>query len=763
MNSNKQRLGTTFILVIVAVLSITMGATTYIRYQVQHKQAVEDITEKGRSFSSFISLIISDAILSSDFLLMNQYMKELANVQDVVFGTIAIGDKINLTSYLNKNNEYVKKYKSKSFSETIKNIKNDNDIVTLEYPVVSNENNARVIVGISTKRAAEISNEYLVRQLIESIIIMVILSLAIYFVFRIKTLKPIRELVTSFKIVEQGDLDSRAPIASSKELAELGDSFNQMTKALLSSQQEKVQALAEIISANEQLEAATKAKSAFLANMSHEIRTPLTSIVGFGQALLDEQSESIDRDDAIYSIIRNGKHLQHIINDILDLSKIEAEKLEIEELPVSLFELLHDVSLLIDIQGREKGLSTYINHRYPLPKTIYSDPVRIKQILINLCNNAIKFTESGSVSVDVAYDKFNNRIKFDVIDTGIGLDQEQQQKIFEAFSQADSSTTRKYGGTGLGLSLSKQLANMLGGDITVESKPGEGSKFSISISAGEEELEFVHRQTAVHSVTPPKETKSDVLLDGHILLAEDMPDNQVLISLYIKRMGLSVTVVNNGKEAVEAVNENDFDLVFMDMQMPIMGGVEAVEILRSQNFKKPIIALTANAMKEDRDKCLAAGCQDFLTKPIDTNNFYNLLKNYLTTKESSLDEANLVLPNIDVRDEEMFNLTKIFVSRLPSIIKNINETFENRELLKLKELTHDLKGTAGSFGYPKLSSICQDIQVEIFNTCKNSNSCELTDSENGEIVDAISDLIDELNATINLVLRSWDERYSNAS
>ena len=386
-------------------------------------------------------------------------------------------------------------------------------------------------------------------------------------------------------------------------------------------------------------EAANRAKSEFLANMSHEIRTPMTAILGFSDVLLGslEKEENLA---AAATIKRNGEYLLELINEILDLSKIEAGKLEIESIECSPAKLVEDVVSLMRVRGDAKNLPLKIEYVGPIPKAIQCDPTRLRQILINLIGNAIKFTEVGEVRLAVRLTQCPSgepKMRFDVIDTGIGMTQEQVSKLFRPFTQADSSTTRKFGGTGLGLTISKRLARMMGGDITIGSTPGQGSTFGLVVGTGP--LEGVamldnpaeaaarRRQEAKPSVTPA------VKLNCRILLAEDGPDNQRLLCFILKKAGADVTVAENGQIACElalAANDqgNPFQVILMDMQMPVMDGYEATRQLRQAGHTGPIIALTANAMQGADQKCREAGCDDYLAKPIDKSRFLPVVAQY---------------------------------------------------------------------------------------------------------------------------------------
>jgi signal transduction histidine kinase len=391
---------------------------------------------------------------------------------------------------------------------------------------------------------------------------------------------------------------------------------------------------ARLIAAQAAAEAANAAKSEFLANMSHEIRTPMTAILGFADLLAGEcDSDAAKRAEYVGTIRRNGEHLLAIINDILDISKIEAGKLHVESTHVDCAELAREVVALMDVKARAKGLALGVRFAGPLPATIVTDPVRLRQILVNLVGNAVKFTEVGDVTLSLSCDREASLLRFDIADTGIGISASECDRLFGAFEQADASTSRRFGGTGLGLRISGRLAEMLGGRISVVSTPGRGSTFTVTVGTGDLSgvpfaVPDVSLAIAEPHPLPPPSVQARPLEGLRILFAEDGPDNQRLIGFQLRKAGANVTIVENGRLAVEAltvggslggpcIEPPPFDVVLSDMQMPEMDGYAATRLLRSLGCRLPIIAVTAHAMNGDAERCLEAGCDAYATKPVD--------------------------------------------------------------------------------------------------------------------------------------------------
>ena len=390
-------------------------------------------------------------------------------------------------------------------------------------------------------------------------------------------------------------------------------------------------------------EAANRAKTEFLANMSHEIRTPMTAILGFAETLEESELSEEERRDALEAIRRNGEHLLAIINDILDLSKIEADQVTCETIRYSPCELLADVASMMGTRARSVGLEFVVEHAGPVPRALQGDPTRLRQILVNLVGNAIKFTKRGQVHLVSRCEQCpanDSWLHLDVIDTGIGMTPDQVACVFQPFVQADTSMARKYGGTGLGLTICKRLAQLMHGDIViVDTKPGVGTHVRLSIPTGSlNDVELVScRESPVIVTAEPEQAKSggsDGALACRILLAEDGPDNRRIIAHILRKAGAEVTVVEHGQAAAEAATAaatsgNPFDVILMDMQMPVMDGYEATARLRAQGYDGTIVALTAHAMAQDRHKCLAAGCNDYSTKPVKRNELLDLIRKYV--------------------------------------------------------------------------------------------------------------------------------------
>ena len=426
-------------------------------------------------------------------------------------------------------------------------------------------------------------------------------------------------------IARGGTLDQRLPVLSNDEIGELAMDFNSMVDSIENAQNQ----LAE---ARTQAESASKTKSQFLANMSHEIRTPMTAILGYTELLRGGVPTPEEQKRYLTIIQHNGDALLALINDVLDLSRIEAGQVTSELRLFSPQELLDEVVDSLQLRALEKGLALELTSSTPLPATVSGDVFRLRQILMNLAGNAVKFTEHGHVKVLASWDTAAQSLKVQVQDTGIGISESQLRSIFQPFSQADASHSRRYTGTGLGLSIARELARAQGGDITVFSQEGRGSRFELVLP-----LVVASAMPARGDCRVPG-ANVEGALRGRVLLAEDNPVNRLFVHKVLENAGLQVVEAENGKEACREYADNpDFDLIVLDMQMPEMDGYEAVAELRDRGFDGPVLALTANVLALDRQRCLDAGCDEFLGKPVRIKELIQVCCRLLCQTETSLD------------------------------------------------------------------------------------------------------------------------------
>jgi signal transduction histidine kinase/HPt (histidine-containing phosphotransfer) domain-containing protein/ActR/RegA family two-component response regulator len=593
------------------------------------------------------------------------------------------------------------------------------------------------------------------------------LALALSRWFARSIVGPVTNLTkTARTITQDHNYQVRAQRTTNDELGELVDCFNSMLGMIeqrdgqLNIHRHHLEELVaartvELSAAKDKAEESSRAKTAFLANMSHEIRTPMTAILGYSDLMLSPVQTMSDRVNCLQVVRRNARHLMDLINDILDISKIEAEKMTVERIACDVARLTVDVVSMLRVRAVAKQLTLRVEFAGDIPEIVHTDPLRFKQILMNLTGNAIKFTEQGEVCVIVSVEKLPNgsRVKVDVRDTGIGMTREQISNLFQAFVQADVSMTRRYGGSGLGLVISRRLAEILGGELAVTSELGRGSTFSLTVDGGPlADAPMRHGLTEAMLVTYAQAAPTnEITLRGKILLAEDGVDNQQLLTMHLTMAGAEVVVVPNGREAVEKVKAEPFDLVLMDMQMPELDGYQATSQLRRLGYKLPIIALTAHAMSGDRAKCLDAGCTDYLTKPIDREVLLRSVDGYLrglggrdempaveakpppprAPARRSLEELRPVGP--DPTNAAMQHAVAAFVSRLPQRVNSLVTLSASQEMDELRRLVHQLKGAGAGYGFPKITDAAKKAETLI----KATAQCQEVQTAVDELIELI--------------------------
>ncbi len=561
--------------------------------------------------------------------------------------------------------------------------------------------------------------------------------------------KPIISLTqTMQKISKNKKYDVQIKRRTSKdELGELINGFNDMISQI------NKQSIA-LILAKEEAEKSAKVKEEFLANMSHEIRTPMNGIIGMAR-LLSKTKLNSEQTLYIDNITSSTRNLLVIINDILDFSKIEAGKMKFENIEFDFYDFLNRIELTYKEIAKNKGLYFYINIESNTPKYIFSDPTRLNQVLINLLSNAVKFTEKGGISLNISTPECNDEsctIKFSVSDTGIGISKNNIDLIFNSFSQGSSSMTRKFGGTGLGLTISKQIVNLHGGDIYVESTPGEGSifYFSLSFKKGTGNIAVLENDFDVDVSFEHIDTKSI-----NILLAEDNEINQLFVKKLLSPK-FNIDIVSNGIEALHTLKSKKIDLILMDLHMPEMDGYEATRKIRESDNEKiktiPIIALTAAAIKDEKEKCINTGMNFYISKPFEPESLFNVIGRALKSVQS--DDNTISKPELKKNEHEYIDLTyldsisendtkfkkeliEIFVKQVPELKSQLYQHFNDQNYQSLSAIAHKAKSTMALMGIETLRSEMEWLEI---NAKNESNT------------DRYKDILENFETIINLAL-----------
>jgi len=505
-------------------------------------------------------------------------------------------------------------------------------------------------------------------------------------------------------------------------------------------------------------EAANLSKSSFLANMSHEIRTPLSSILGFTELIRRGIGTKDEQRSYFETISAGGRHLSGLIDDILDLSKIEAGRIDFERVRCSPHQVISEALSVLRVRAQQQFLSLECRWTSGVPETIWTDPARLRQLLMNLIGNAIKFTEQGSVTLlaSVTWDEPEPRFQIEVRDTGIGIPQDRLESIFNPFEQADSSITRRFGGTGLGLAISRQIVEGLGGTLTVESEVGRGSTFRVTLATGPLDGIRMLESPPSEALHPGDGISTATVADisgARLLLVEDGVSNRELLSLVLREAGADVTCAENGLAGVKAAMQSHYDLILMDMQMPVMDGYTATQRLRELHCAVPIIALTAHAMRSDRDKCLAAGCSGYLTKPIDIDKLIRTVSDAL--RPSGVAPWKQVRPNVDSAvatrqstDGAIFStlptknvsfkpIVEGFLVRLHEQRDEVRLAYAQADWTKVAEIGHWLRGSGGTIGFSCFTEPAT--RLEQLATTRQTEQLD-------RVIEEISALIDRIEA-----------------
>jgi len=564
--------------------------------------------------------------------------------------------------------------------------------------------------------------------------------------------RPILRLTEAAQVItREEDYSIRVTSTSQDELGTLYRSFNQMLDALKSTHDQvanqaqqlakevgvRKRAESDLMGAKDAADASNRAKSEFLANMSHEIRTPLTGILGFTDVLLTggDDGDIAKRHEYLTTIQASGQHLLGLINDILDLSKIESGRLEFESQACRVDTLVGDVVRVLQVKADEKSLDLNVRWETKIPQMVFSDPTRVRQALMNVVGNSLKFTSLGSVEIVGRLIQTNDSasMELEVVDTGIGISKEAIDRIFDPFIQADNSVTRRFGGTGLGLAISRRIARGLGGDLTATSELGKGSHFFLRIDAGDISGVPLVMPAAIEKIrggAAAAHGGQHKLPPIDILLVEDGETNRKLISLMLRRAGATVATAENGELGVTAARAKAYDVILMDMQMPVLDGYSATRRLRDLGMNIPVIALTANAMTSDREKCLAAGCTDYLTKPINADALFTAVHRAIEPEVSEPEQPiamamdapraagnsplmneraghlpNSASPERDIAsdlptdDADIAQIVAEYIDSLDVKIDEMKAAWDAGDLDALAGLAHWLKGSGGTAGF----------------------------------------------------------------
>jgi signal transduction histidine kinase/CheY-like chemotaxis protein/HPt (histidine-containing phosphotransfer) domain-containing protein len=618
----------------------------------------------------------------------------------------------------------------------------DGNLHMLRSITVDNRQVGQIYLQVRQRR---LENQRREQQFVMSLVLIGSVIVSTILAWRLQSLisRPVLQLLSAVnRVSASGDYSVRVEHDSDDELGLLSDSFNAMLAQIacrdaeLDEHRQHLEDLVlrrtkELEKKTHEAQAASKAKSQFLANMSHEIRTPMNAILGYTELLRrDRHKFGSDEREYVDTVYASGQHLLRLINDVLDLSKIESGRMQVTPEECSPHQIITQVIALMRVPAIDKGLTLDQQWIGPIPATIRTDAEKLRQVLINIIGNAIKFTEQGGIRVLTRLNRATGLLEMEVVDTGIGIPRDQLERIFRPFTQADYSMTRRYSGTGLGLTISRRIAELLGGTLTVESEIGSGSIFKLTIDPGElERVAMLAAPPAVNIFPEPgadSERAMPNLRPLRVLLVEDGDINRRLIHLVLQRHQCAVVDAENGQVGVDLALEREFDVILMDMQMPVKDGYTATSELRSRGVTIPIMALTAHAMSGDEERCLQAGCTCYLTKPI---NEYRLVQKLAEVTSSALTEPAAAaveptpasaVPNapevealhcdLPLDDQEFRSIIEEFAVRMEHRLLEARGFARHKDWHALAQFAHWLKGSGGTVGFHQLTAPASNLE-----------------------------------------------------